>query len=124
VERCPKCGGQNISCGCIYEENGIDQLTMRETYPEIYMSGPTEEMFEVWDAKWGSRRVPWSGEYPGTAECREFGFWCVEQPNQNPWWKRVPAGTEGASEDLNRLYRETDWDPNLQRRVLRTRTGT
>jgi hypothetical protein len=119
VERCPKCGGQKISCGCIYEECGIDQSTMEETHPEIYIGGPTEEMYAVWDAKRGARRVPWSGEYPGAAECREFGFWVIEQPNQDPWWKPVPAGTPGATENLNRLYLETKWDVEKQRMVKR-----
>lgn len=114
MERCPMCGGQSISCHCIYVENGMDPDRLEETHPEIYVGGPTKEMEAVWDAKWAAKRIPWSGEYPGSAECREYGFWCVGPP-----WVSVPAGTPGATEDLNRLYgRETVWDVEKQKRVL------
>lgn len=120
MEKCARCGGQTISCGCIYEVCGIDQSTMEETHPEIWSGGPTEEMYAKWDATWGSRRMPWSGEYPGTAECREYGFWCVFGPEMNPprqGWVRVPVGTEGATEDLNRLVSTCRWDVDRQKWV-------
>jgi hypothetical protein len=87
--------------------------TLEDTHPDIYKNGPDDEMNAKWDAKWDARRIPWSGEYPGAADCRELGFWCVGPP-----WKRVPAGTPGATEDLNHL---TDggarWDPERQKWV-------
>jgi len=112
VERCARCGGQAFACPCIYEVCGIDYDTMEETHPDIYNDGPTDEMCERWEREWGARRLRWSGEYPGVAECREYGFWCVGPP-----WKSVPAGTPGAVEDLNRLRRECRWDVEKQKMV-------
>lgn len=117
VERCPRCGGQSISCNCIYEVNEIDADTMEEKYPEIYAEGPTAEMEARWEKEWGHRRMPWSGEWPGDAECRELGLWCVGRPGQTPYWQSVPAGTPGATEDLNRLHMDYRWDPETQRFV-------
>ena len=122
VERCPRCGGQTISCRCIYDINGIDYAKMEEMHPAIYFSGPADEMEAKWDREWGHRRMLWTGEWPGQLECREYGWWAVFGPGLNPpqiGWVSVPEGTPGASEDLNRLYRECDWDQEKQRMVKR-----
>lgn len=119
VERCARCGRQSISCDCVYIVNGIDPATMGQTHPEVYAGGPTEEMEAVWEKEWGHRRIPWSGEWPGVAACREFGLWCIGRAGQVPYWKSVPAGTPGATEDLNRLYTEYRWDPDKQKWVLK-----
>lgn len=42
----------------------------------------------------------WSGEWPGAADCRARGWWAVRPPGQT--WRPCPAGTPGATEDLNR----------------------
>lgn len=55
----------------------------------------------------------WTGLWPGKAECREYGWWAVFDPP----WRRVPAGTPGAVEDLNRLVVEARWDRETQRWV-------
>lgn len=118
VERCARCGCQAITCSCIYEVCGIDYLTMEKTHPEVYATGPTEEMDAKWEAEWGSRRIPWTDEWPGVAECREFGFWAVFGPDLKPpqiGWVSVPVGTPGATEDLDRLHRECVWDQKKRR---------
>jgi hypothetical protein len=117
VERCPRCGGQNNSCSCIYEVCDIDYETMEEEHPTIYNEGPTEEMYDRWDKEWGERRVPWSGEWPGAKECRLYGFWSIFGPDMDPpqrGWVSVPAGTPGAGEDLNRLAVSTWWNIETQ----------
>ena len=89
VERCPKCGGQLLSCGCIYKLSGL------------------------WYVPQGECRIPWSGEYPGVVECQEFGWYCKLVEGQG--WVSCDKDTLGASEDLNRLYREAIWDSDTQR---------
>ena len=54
----------------------------------------------------------WTGHWPGDAECREYGFFIDLGPD-------APAGALPMP-DLNRLYAECDWDPGLQRMVLRS----
>ena len=110
IERCPRCGMQKIACDCIYEVCGMDPSTLEEDHPEIYSEGPTDEMYATWDAEWAARRIPWSGEYPGSSECREYGFWCVGPP-----WVSVPEGTPGATEDMNRLVSTCHWDQDAQK---------
>lgn len=123
VERCPRCGGQDIGCNCIYEINGIDPWEMETEHPSIYKNGPTKAMYAKWDAEWGSRRMPWTGEYPGLAECREYGFWSVWDAVNHKWldWRDgVTAETPGARPDLNRLVSGScSWDVETQRWVKR-----
>lgn len=91
----------------------MDVSELEEKHPEIYNKGPTKQMYAVWDREWKHRRLPWSGIWPGKLECREYGFWCAGPP-----WVPVPAGTPGATENLNRLYTECVWDVEKQRFVL------
>ena len=58
VERCPYCGGQLISCCC--ERQGR-------------IGVPDDD------------RMPWTGEWPGDAECREFGWYAKLNPNGRGW---------------------------------------
>ena len=62
--------------------------------------------------KWRPR-IPWDGEWPGKKECREFDFWCL--------WPGVPCDRShpDASEDLNRLSMECEWDVDARRWVIR-----
>ena len=120
VERCARCGGQAVTCFCIYVVNEIDWRTLEETHPEVYRNGPTPKMEARWEKEWGSRRIPWDGEWPGTKECREYEFWAISGPEMDPpvsGWVSVPGNTPGASEDLNRLHRECVWDREKQRFV-------
>lgn len=98
VERCPNCGGQLISCDCFYE-----RLSRRLA------------------------ALPWTGEWPGVAECREFGWYCYPAEIERyitddlfvHAYKRCGPDHPDATEDLNRLYEEAVWDRSRGRFVLR-----
>lgn len=62
--------------------------------------------------------LPWSGEWPGVLEARAFGFWCTE-PTLGAGFRRVPAGTPGAVEDLTRVMVACVWDPDARQWVQR-----
>src|SRR4051812_14033760 len=52
-------------------------------------------------------RMPWTGEWPGVAECREYGLY-------TKWgrggWEPCGADDPEAVPDLNRLIKEGIWD--------------
>jgi hypothetical protein len=88
VERCPECGGQAISCDCD---------------PDVPLTHP---------------RIPWTGEWPGDAECREYGWYARMIPGRTGWHPCSPD-EPGAQLNLNRLASECDWDAEAQRFVKR-----
>lgn len=116
VERCPRCGFQAIGCGCIYEVCGMNPDTLERDHPDIYNNGPTEAMLEKWDETWGQRRMPWTGLWPGDAECLDYGFACYWGP---PWIPCSPDHPK-ATPDLNRLVVECRWDQEKQKFVRPT----
>jgi hypothetical protein len=96
----------------------MNPSTLHVDHPDIYENGPTDAMHARWDTEWGARRLPWSGEWPGMAECREFGWYARLVPDQG--WVSCDSGADGAHENLNRLYRgEAIWDQERGRFVLR-----
>ena len=93
VERCPKCGGQVQSCGCVYDS------------------------CEEWNAKWEPRRPKWTGLWPGSAECKEFGWYAKLIEGRG--WVSCEENDPDARLDLNRLDTDADWDSDAGRFVLR-----
>ena len=63
-----------------------------------------------------SSRMPWTGEWPGKAECRAFGWYSKWTTHG---WERCSKSDPDAHEDLDRLYEgEAQRDRNEQRFVL------
>jgi hypothetical protein len=87
-ETCPYCGAPLIHCLVA----GWCDLAVKDTpWPP-----PLDD------------RIPWSGEWPGEAECRFFGWWV--QPHGKNGWRRCKEGDRGAMPDYDRLYSECEWD--------------
>lgn len=111
VARCLAFGSQRIQCG-----------PGSRLVPVGHLLGGGVEVIHVFDGH-GCGRDVWTGQWPGVAECVEFGWWAVFVPHGNPSWRRVPAGTAGAHPDLNRLAVEAMWDAGRGRWVLPDVTG-
>jgi hypothetical protein len=65
-------------------------------------------------------RLPWTGLFPGVAECRELGWYTRRVPGKG--WERCAADAPGAHENLNRLHMEATWDRDKKRFVLRKKS--
>jgi hypothetical protein len=90
---CPDCGvspGTNHSDGCDIEQCPYCGYQL--------ISCPCECEPSIGD------RLPWTGTWPGAAECQEYG-----------WFK-------DKTEDLNRLRSEAVWDQSLKR-FIRLESG-
>jgi len=61
-------------------------------------------------------RIPWTGDWPGTQACIEFGWFAKCIPGKTGW---QPCGADepDATPDLNRLYVNAAWDRKGKRFV-------
>lgn len=62
------------------------------------------------------QRLPWTGEWPGTMECREFGWYSKRAAGRG--WQRCDETDPQAGEDLNRLAVDAVWDKEQGRFIL------
>lgn len=100
VERCALCGGQLISCHCVYIVSGMNPDTLKERHPRIYKKGATEQMWCAYDAEVlrHGGPLPWTGEWPGVEDAKRLGF----------------VNAHGHAE-LNRLVSEARWNKEARR---------
>jgi hypothetical protein len=68
------------------------------------------------DCRTRRKPLPWSGEWPGVVECRQFGWYSFMCPGRG--WVRCAKDHPEASEDLNRLYVDARWDAKRGRFCL------
>jgi hypothetical protein len=96
VERCPRCGLQLLSC-------------------EHFLFGAAEPPPD-------EERLPWTGEWPGEAECRELGWWCKISP---AGLGNIPCALDDpdGGPDLNRLCTEGIWDRRRKRFIRKEDLG-
>ena len=87
IERCPHCGGQALSCDCVR------------------------------DTEWYRLRKPWTGQWPGVAECRFFGWYAKFVEGSG--WVRCGKDEPGAVEDLNRYQLWIMKDMKTKSRIAR-----
>jgi hypothetical protein len=83
--------------------------TLEEDHPDIFSGGASDKMWAAYDtevSQYGGRDV-WTGEWPGTAECREYGLWSrwvgSTWPEPGGRWVKCAATDEGAGPNLNAL---------------------
>jgi hypothetical protein len=95
--------------------------------PDVYYNGITDEMAARWEQMLEERgRVPWTGEWPGVADCQRLGLWCYEDPSghgnpaMNYGWISCDKDHPEAREDLNRLCTDCRWDPDKKQFVLKS----
>jgi len=59
--------------------------------------------------------LPWTGIWPGVAECREWGWFAKLVEGQG--WISCSAKDKDAFPDINRLHSDAIWDRSLGRFV-------
>lgn len=101
VERCPLCGHQLIGCPCAKRHLQL-----------IEDEEPTAAECAEWEAvleKAG--RMPWTGEFPGSAEARKLGWYAYFHETLCRWFRCDDPTDPRAEPDLNRLVTQARWNP-------------
>jgi hypothetical protein len=104
-DECPDCGaarGEHHRLGCDVEQ--CPYCGRQFISCECRRRAPLDD------------RLPWTGLWPGVAECREFGWYARLVKGRG--WLACEPDEPGASEDLNRLQIEARWDRANKRFVL------
>ena len=88
---------------------------------DVYNNGLSDKHSEHWEAILEDQgKIPWSGEWPGEAECRENDLWCYWGPDFGEHgWVECDKDHPGAREDLNRLGVVCKWDRAQKKFVKR-----
>lgn len=101
-EYCPDCG---VAPGELHQQ-GCDIERCPECGGQMLMD----------DCELTVPRLPWTGEWPGKAECREFGWYSKMEPGQG--WVPCDKDEPGAHENLNRLAIDAVWSKEQGRYIL------
>jgi hypothetical protein len=96
-QSCPDCG---VSAGSMHT-SGCDMEQCPNCGSQLIRCSCSESQ--------RAGRLPWPGDWPGIAECREFGWYAKMVPGVG--WVSCGPDEPGAAEDLNRLAMEAEWDP-------------
>jgi hypothetical protein len=101
---------QIISCGCISKHFKLE-----------YMQDPTVAQMHEWERILAEKGLlPWTGEFPGDAEAREFGWFSRFVEGS---WVKCTENDPDATPDLNRLYGGgANWDADAKRWRLREKS--
>jgi hypothetical protein len=84
-ETCPLCGLDSFNCGCWDQGSySVKDLPL-------------------------NRRIPWNGNLHAAEECIRLGLWCILVSGRG--WVPTTADNLAGWPDLNRLYRDYDWNP-------------
>jgi DNA-directed RNA polymerase subunit RPC12/RpoP len=128
TERCPYCGRQALMCWNTVTDEDLSKLTIehKETQnPKLLKKikmiiDNGEDETTVADCcdeiVKDSDRMPWTGIWPGVAECQEYGLWSKMGPKG---WEKCDKDDPEASEDLNRLTEVCKWDRKLKKWALK-----
>lgn len=120
TESCVLCGGQLISCNCVYELSGIDVERLEEEHPDIFEDGPTMEMdarYMEEVAKYGGR-LPWTGRPDGEEDGKRLGiYYRWEDKKGRPRdfdhgacrWASCKKDDEGATPGGGDLHKFARW---------------
>lgn len=108
-QNCPDCG---VEIGQPHED-GCDVARCLSTGQQRLMCPAPHSGFH------DCGQEIWTGLWPGTAECRDLGWFCYWRDpapgEQYGEFVRCSADHPDAIDDLNRLHRDAHWNPNTGR---------
>lgn len=130
--RCLVTGGQRLMCDSASAEASylIDYTKLSDELQRVSSPAMSDELWSIvarlialTEELRGDQGLTihdcgkdvWTGEWPGDAEAREFGWYSKFIPGEG--WVQTTVDDPDASPDLNRLIAEAKWDPDQRRWV-------
>lgn len=100
TDTCPDCGVNPDE----FHKEGCDVERCRQCGRQFLFCSH-EEKYE--------NRLKWTGNWPGTEECEEFGWYCKFLPDEG--YVQCTKEEKGSMPDLNRLQCQAIWSKGLGR---------